>query len=82
MLFILAVGNQLSVKKVNFYWSLALAALKNVSANSSKTATIELMCTSEPIFSILLVYFCFMCWYLGLKVLISFVLVHYSIRRG
>jgi hypothetical protein len=82
MLFTLVVGNQPPVKKADFYWPLALAALKNTDANSFSTTTIELLCFSEPIFWILLVYFCFMCWYLGLKVLISFVLVHYSILRG
>jgi hypothetical protein len=46
MLFTLAVSNQPSVKKVDFYWPLALVALKNASANSSRTATIELLCTS------------------------------------
>jgi hypothetical protein len=45
MLFTLAVGKQPPVKKVDLYWPLALAALKNVSANSSRTATIELRCT-------------------------------------
>jgi hypothetical protein len=34
------------VKKADFYWPLALAALKNASANSSRTDTIELLCTS------------------------------------
>ena len=33
-------------EKADFYRSLALAALKNASANSSRTATIELLCTS------------------------------------
>jgi hypothetical protein len=46
MLFTLAVGNQPPMKKANFYWPLALAVLKNASANSSRTATIELLCTS------------------------------------
>jgi hypothetical protein len=46
MLFTLAVGNQPPMKKADFYWPLALAALKNASANSSRTATIELLCTS------------------------------------
>jgi hypothetical protein len=46
MLFTLVVGNQPLVKKAEFYWPLALAALKNASANSSRTATIELLCTS------------------------------------
>jgi hypothetical protein len=36
----------LASEKVDFYWPLALAALKNASANSSNTATIELLCTS------------------------------------
>jgi hypothetical protein len=31
----------------DFHWPLALAALKNASANSSRTATIEPLCTSE-----------------------------------
>jgi hypothetical protein len=35
------------VKKADFYWPLALAALKNDSANSSRTVTIELLCTSD-----------------------------------
>jgi hypothetical protein len=30
----------------HFHWPLALAALKNASANSSRTATIEPLCTS------------------------------------
>jgi hypothetical protein len=30
----------------DFHWPLALAALKNASANSSRTATIEPLCTS------------------------------------
>jgi hypothetical protein len=34
-------------EKANFYWPLALAALKNASANSSRTVTIELLCTSD-----------------------------------
>jgi hypothetical protein len=46
MIFTLAVGKQPPVKKTDFYWPLALAALENASANSSRTATIELMCTS------------------------------------
>jgi hypothetical protein len=46
MIFTLAVGKQPPVKKADFYWPLALAALKNASANSSRTATIELLCTS------------------------------------
>jgi hypothetical protein len=33
-------------EKVDFYWPLALAALKNASANSSRITTIELLCTS------------------------------------
>jgi hypothetical protein len=32
-------------EKADFYWSIALAILKNVSANSSRTVTIELLCT-------------------------------------
>jgi hypothetical protein len=40
-------GKKPPVKKADFYWPLALAALKNVSANSSRTATIELLCTSH-----------------------------------
>jgi hypothetical protein len=47
MIFTLAVGKQPPVKKVDFYWPLALAALKNASANSSRTATIELPYTSD-----------------------------------
>jgi hypothetical protein len=47
MIFTLAVGKQPPVKKDDFYWPLAFAALKNASANSSRTATIELLCTSE-----------------------------------
>jgi hypothetical protein len=50
MLFTLAVGNQPPVKKADFYWPLELAALKNASANSSMTATIELLCTSVLVF--------------------------------
>jgi hypothetical protein len=46
MLFTLAVDNQPPVKKANFYWPVALAALENASANSSRTTTIELLCTS------------------------------------
>jgi hypothetical protein len=46
MLFTLAVGKQPPVKKVDYYWPLALATLENASANSFKTATIELLCTS------------------------------------
>jgi hypothetical protein len=34
-------------EKAYFYWPLALAALKNASANSSRTTTIELLCTSD-----------------------------------
>jgi hypothetical protein len=45
-LFPLAVAKQPPMKKVDFYWPLVLAALKNASANSSRTATIELLCTS------------------------------------
>jgi hypothetical protein len=45
MLFTLAVGKQPPVKKADFYWPL-LATLENASANISRTATIELMCTS------------------------------------
>jgi hypothetical protein len=30
----------------DFYWPLVLAALKNASANRSRTATIEFLCTS------------------------------------
>jgi hypothetical protein len=33
-------------ENVDFYLPQALAALKNASANSSRTATIELLCTS------------------------------------
>jgi hypothetical protein len=33
-------------EKADFYWPLALAALKNASANSSRTATIELLSTT------------------------------------
>jgi hypothetical protein len=40
---------QPSAKKVDFYWPLALAALKNASANSYRTATIELLCTSDGV---------------------------------
>ena len=47
MLFPLAVYKQPLVKNADFYWPLALAALKNASANSSRTATIELLCTTE-----------------------------------
>jgi hypothetical protein len=46
MLFPLAVYKQPLVKNADFYWPLALAALKNASANSSRTAAIELLCTS------------------------------------
>jgi hypothetical protein len=46
MIFTLAVGKQPPVKKTDFYWPLALAALENTSANSSKTTTIELLCAS------------------------------------
>jgi hypothetical protein len=45
-IFTLAVGKQPPVKKTDFYWPLTLAALKNASGNSSRTATIELLCTS------------------------------------
>jgi hypothetical protein len=45
MLFTLAVKKTAS-EKADLYWPLALAALKNTSANSSRTATIELLCTS------------------------------------
>jgi hypothetical protein len=31
----------------DFHWPLALAALKNASANVSRTATIEALCTSD-----------------------------------
>jgi hypothetical protein len=47
MLFSLAVAKQPPVKKVDFYWPLALAALKNASTNSSRTATIKLLYTSD-----------------------------------
>jgi hypothetical protein len=53
MLFTLAVGNQPLVKKTDFCWPLALAALKNASANSSRTATIELLYTSERHYAIM-----------------------------
>jgi hypothetical protein len=33
-------------EKSDFHWPLALAALKSTSANSSRTVTIELLCTS------------------------------------
>jgi hypothetical protein len=46
MIFTLAVGKQPPVKKADFYWRLALTALKNASINSSRTDTIELLCTS------------------------------------
>jgi hypothetical protein len=46
MIFPLAVGKEPPGEKADFYWPLALAALKNASANSSRTATIELLCTS------------------------------------
>jgi hypothetical protein len=49
MIFTLAVGKQPPVKKADFYWPLTLVALKNTSANSSRTATIELLCTSESL---------------------------------
>jgi hypothetical protein len=42
-------GKKPPVKKADFYWPLELAALKNASANSSRTATIELLCTSDVI---------------------------------
>jgi hypothetical protein len=32
----------------DFHWPLALAVLKNASVNRFRTATIELLCTSEP----------------------------------
>jgi hypothetical protein len=47
MLFTLAVGKQPHVKKADFYWPLTLAALKNASTNSYRTATIELLCTND-----------------------------------
>ena len=46
MLFTLVVGKQPPVRKVDYYWPLALAALENVSANSFRTATREILCTS------------------------------------
>ena len=47
IIFPLTVGKQPPMKKVDFYWPLALTALESGSANSSKTATIELMCISD-----------------------------------
>ena len=38
-------------EKADFYWPLVLVALKNISANSSRTASIELLCTSEIVFN-------------------------------
>jgi hypothetical protein len=35
-----------AIKNTNFYWPLALVALKNASANSFRTATIEFLSTS------------------------------------
>jgi hypothetical protein len=35
----------------DFHWPLALAALKRASANVSRTATIEALCTSEKLFT-------------------------------
>jgi hypothetical protein len=57
MLFTLAVGKQPPVKKVDFYWPIALAALENASANSSRTANIELLCTSGSFFEVQLYIF-------------------------
>jgi hypothetical protein len=37
---------QTANEKADLHWPLALAALKNVSVNSSRTANIELLCTS------------------------------------
>jgi hypothetical protein len=37
-------------ENIDFYWPLALAALKNTSANRFRTATIDLLCTSVKLF--------------------------------
>jgi hypothetical protein len=42
-------GPQLTAcKNDDFYWPLALAVTKNVTINRFTTATIELLCTSDP----------------------------------
>jgi hypothetical protein len=40
-------GSKITARgNVDFHWPQTLAALKNISENTSRTATIELLCTS------------------------------------
>jgi hypothetical protein len=48
----IAIGNITASENIDFHWSLALAALKNSSANIWTTTTIKLLCISEICFAL------------------------------